>query len=93
METAKQSLKPGRYMKSDSVIRFISTYFSSQSSKLVDLPKHQGEFGTYFETSDLKSVFTETVFREMECDVTTHLILSENDLKEWNSTSNIKKSK
>ena len=73
----KQTLSPGQYMKTTSVLRFISKWFPSQILKIKDLKKHEGEYDVYFSTADLKSVMSEDIFTEMEMDCVTHIISTE----------------
>ena len=70
----KQTLLPGQYMKTTSVLRFISKWFPTQILKIQDLKKHLGEYDVYFSTADLKSVMGEDRFKEMECDCITYII-------------------
>lgn len=77
-----QTLNPGRYMKINSVNGFISKYQSSVLDTIKsECPSHTGEFDKYYSTQDLKNHLDLEFFRDMECSVTTHLILSESDLK------------
>ena len=78
----KSILKPGCYMKTTSVLRFLSIY-PIQYMEVNNLQKHIGEYDVYFSTSDLKSIMTEKVYKEMECEVITHMILSEEDKKSY----------
>jgi len=71
----KQTLLPGQYMKTTSVLQFISKWFPTQILKIQDLKKHLGEYDVYFSTADLKSVMGEDRFKEMECDCVTYMIL------------------
>jgi hypothetical protein len=73
----KQTLLPGQYMKTTSVLQFISKWFPTQILKIQDLKKHEGEFDVYFSTADLQSVISIDIFREMECDCVTHIISKE----------------
>jgi hypothetical protein len=73
MET--KTLKPGNYMKTTSVIKF----FSNAPTHLVYVEKcekHIGEYDVYFSTADLKNIMSENMFREMESECVTHMILS-----------------
>jgi hypothetical protein len=71
---SKKTLKPGNYMKTTSVIQFLSNAPSHQMN--VDkCEKHIGEIDVYFSTSDLKNVMSENMFRQMECECVTHMIL------------------
>lgn len=80
----QNKLKPGHYMKTTSVLRFVSKWFPSQILNVKVLEKHRGEYDVYFKTEDLKFTLSNDIFREMECDVTTHVILSDEDLAQWN---------
>jgi hypothetical protein len=71
----KQFLKPGSYMKISSVIRFLAKYNPIKEMEANKLTKHKGEFDVYFSTADLKSIMNIDLFREMECECITHLIL------------------
>lgn len=78
----KTSLQPGNYMKVNSVMNYF--YHVNLKSTLADIVKkactiHEGEFDIYYNTKDLKSVITPDLFREMECQVTTHMILTEEE--------------
>lgn len=73
----KQTLLPGQYMKTTSVLQFISKWFPTQILKIQDLKKHLGEYDVYFSTADLKSVMGEDIFKEMEYDCVTHIISTE----------------
>jgi len=69
-----KSLKPGCYMKTTSVLRFLSI-FPTECMNANKLSKHKGEYDVYFSTSDLKTIMSESLFKEIECECTTHLIL------------------
>jgi len=75
-------LKPGRYMKTTSVLQKLSK-FPIQQMNANKLTKHIGEYDVYFSTEDLKSIMTEDSFKWLECECTTHVILSESDLAIW----------
>jgi hypothetical protein len=79
------SLAPGRYMKVDKVNEFIQKYNSQSLPSILRLDTHQGEFDLYYSVKDLKGIVDNEFFRNMECDVVTHLILSEEDKLKWNS--------
>lgn len=70
------SLKPGNYMKVTPVLLFLAKY-PIQCMDANKLDKHIGEYGTYFETSDLKNILNSSTFRELETEVTTHVIWNE----------------
>jgi hypothetical protein len=82
MQSSK-SLKPGRYMKVDPVSYFLCNNFPSQFKALAQLEIHPGEYAIYYSTSDLKKIMSESLFKELECECTTHLILSESDLQAY----------
>jgi hypothetical protein len=71
---SKKTLKPGNYMKTTSVIQFLSNA-SSHQMNVDKCEKHIGEIDVYFSTSDLKNVMSENMFRQMECECVTHMIL------------------
>jgi hypothetical protein len=77
MENKK--LNPGNYMKVTPVRLFLAKYFPNIEMQANKLTKHEGEYDVYFNTSDLKSIMDLDLFKEMECQVTTHMILSESD--------------
>ena len=72
----KNMLAPGTYMKVTPVRLFLAKHFPIQEMNANKLAKHIGEYDTYFSTADLKTVMSESIFKELECDVTTHMILS-----------------
>ena len=75
---ANNKLAPGRYMRTDAVKAFFSKYRSSQVKDLESLPLYIGEYSTYYSTADIKPLVEADFFRDMEVNVTTHLILSDN---------------
>jgi hypothetical protein len=80
--TTTNQLKPGNYMRVNAVMNYFN--HSNIKSTLAGIiekvcPKHRGEFDIYYDTKDLKSVITPDLFREMECEVTTHMILTEEE--------------
>ena len=77
------SLKPGHYMKVTSVRVFLSKWFPNIEMEANKLTKHIGEYDVYFSTSDLKTIMSSDHFKELECECTTHVILSESDLAIW----------
>lgn len=79
----KSSLKPGRYMNVDSVSYFIFNNFNSQFKGLSQLEIHPGENAIYYSVKDLRNLFSDFTFTELECAVTTHVILSEEDLQAY----------
>ncbi len=68
-------LQPGNYMKTASVLNFLS-HFPIQRMKANQLPKHIGEYDVYFNTADLQTVMSADIFKEMECECVTHMILA-----------------
>jgi hypothetical protein len=69
-------LQPGNYMKTSSVLNFLS-HFPIECMKANQLPKHTGEYNVYFNTEDLKAIMHKDIFKEMECECITHMILAE----------------
>jgi len=78
-------LQPGNYMKVTSVRLFLAKHFPIQEMNANKLPKHDGELDVYFKTSDLKTVMDESIFKEMECEVITHMILSQKEKQSYNN--------
>jgi hypothetical protein len=77
-----KTLQPGNYMKANRVIETLNHRFcKSTLASIIEKVciKHEGEFGEYYNTRDLKSLIEPSLFRELECEVTTHMILSESD--------------
>jgi hypothetical protein len=68
------SLKPGCYMKTTSVLRFLAKFNPIQEMEANKLTKHIGEYDVYFSTSDLKSIMPQSLFHECECECITHII-------------------
>jgi hypothetical protein len=68
-----QTLKPGQYMKTLSVLRFLSKAPIHQMNAN-KCEKHIGEYDVYFSTSDLKKIMSEAMFQEMECNCITFII-------------------
>ena len=71
-------LKPGNYMKVNRVIEILNHKFcKSTLASIVEkiCPKHEGEYDIYYNTKDLKNVIESTLFRELECEVITHMII------------------
>ena len=71
-------LNPGNYMKINRVKETINIKFNRPT--LVEIIEkycevHQGEFDVYYNTNDLKSVMMSDFFKELECEVITHVIL------------------
>ena len=79
--TSTNQLKPGNYMKVSAVLNFIENHFKFTLQDVVQkvCPIHTGEFDVYYSTTDLKNVIISNIFREMECEVTTHMILTEEE--------------
>jgi hypothetical protein len=69
-------------MKTTSVLQKLSK-FPIQQMNANKLTKHIGEYDVYFSTEDLKTIMTEDAFKWLECECTTHVILSESDLAIW----------
>lgn len=67
-------LKPGNYMKVTSVRIFLGS-MPIHLMRANQLKTHKGECNVYFSTEDLKTIMSESVFREMECQCITHMIL------------------
>lgn len=70
-------LQSGNYMNAKHVIetlnhRFCRPTLASIAEKVCK--KHQGEHGIYFNTTDLKNIMMPDLFKELECEVTTHMI-------------------
>lgn len=77
-------LQPGNYMNVQSVNEFIDTYFSqTYGNTIKELPKHQGKTKEYYSTLDLKQIITPSIFKEMECEVITYMILSDEERKSY----------
>jgi len=70
------SLQSGNYMKVTPVRLFLAMH-PIECMNANKLEKHMGEYDVYFKTSDLKTIMSASIFRELECEVTTHMILSE----------------
>ena len=75
MNTTKK-LQSGNYMQVTSVRLFLAKHFPIQEMYANYLDKHIDEYDVYFNTSDLKTVMSESIFKELECEVTTHMFLS-----------------
>lgn len=91
--TTTNQLKPGNYMKVSAVLNFIENHFKFSLQTLyypgLDVvqkvcPIHKGEFDVYYSTTDLKNVIVPNIFREMECEVNTHMVLTEEELSKPN---------
>lgn len=84
--TKTNQLPSGNYMNAYHVIetlnhRFCRPTLASIAEKVCT--KHQGEYGTYFSTTDLKNIMMPDLFKELECEVTTHMILSEEEKQSY----------
>ena len=71
-------LAPGNYMKTTSVLRFLRI-FPIECMNANQLTKHIGERDVYFNTADLKTIMEVDLFKEMECECVTHMILTEKE--------------
>ena len=69
------SLQPGNYMKVTPVRLFLSKYHPLIEESANRLPKHIGEYDTYFNTADLQTIMGKNLFNELECECITHMIL------------------
>jgi hypothetical protein len=74
METTKQTLKHGNYMK----VKYVNAYFAIAPTHLKyvkELPQHKGRHDIYYSTEDLKSIMSPGMFNELEHICTTFLIV------------------
>ena len=71
----KQTLKPGQYMKVTSVRLSLSNQFPNIEMEANKLTKYESEYDVYFSTSDIKSIMPSDLFKDLECKVTTYMIL------------------
>jgi len=78
------TLLPGRYMKISKVNEYLQKYNSQALPFILRLDIHEGEHDVYYSTIDLKKILKEDFFRDMECSVVTHLILSESEKAIYN---------
>ena len=76
------SLQSGNYMKVTPVRLFLAMH-PIECMNANKLEKHMGEYDVYFKTSDLKTIMSSSIFRELECEVTTHMILSESEKQSY----------
>jgi hypothetical protein len=80
-------LAPGNYMKSNALLHALyQIYRKPDLAETVEknCPIHIGEFGQYFSTVDLKSIMDPAFFKNLECEIVTHMILSEEEkMKTW----------
>ncbi len=76
--STSNSLQPGNYMKVTPVRLFLSKYHPLIEMKANRLPKHTGEYDVYFSTTDLKTIMDQSLFRDLECECITHMILTSN---------------
>jgi hypothetical protein len=79
----KSQLLPGNYMKVNSVMNFFchDGNIKAALARIIKevCPIHEGEFDIYYNTKDLKSIIVPDLFRELECQVITHMILNEEE--------------
>lgn len=74
----KSILQPGNYMKCESVMDYfyhINVKTTLASIILKVCPIHGSEGYIFYNTKDLKSVMMPGLFQELECQVTTHMII------------------
>jgi len=76
------SLQSGNYMKVTPVRLFLAMH-PIECMNANKLEKHMGEYDVYFKTSDLKTIMSDSIFRELECEVTTHMIISESEKQSY----------
>jgi len=76
------SLQSGNYMKVTPVRLFLAMH-PIECMNANKLEKHIGEYDVYFKTSDLKTIMSDSIFRELECEVTTHMIISESEKQSY----------
>jgi len=69
------SLQPGNYMKVTSVRLFLSKYHPLIEMEANRLPKHIGEYDVYFSTTNLQTIMDKNLFKDLECECITHMIL------------------
>jgi hypothetical protein len=73
-------LKSGNYMRVSKVIETLNHKFCRPTvSSIIEkiCTKHEGEYDIYYNTKDLRNVIESSLFRELECEVTTHIIENE----------------
>ena len=75
MQNSKNQLQPGNYMKVTPVLLFLAKH-PIICMEANELTKHTGEYNVYFDTKDLKPLMPEYLFKELECETVTHMILS-----------------
>lgn len=79
MKTVKK-LPTGSYMKAKAVQSYFqSVNLKSTLASIINstCPVHEGEYDVYYDIQDLKMVIVDGLFRELECNVITHIIMSE----------------
>ena len=76
MENEKK-LQPGNYMKVSKVNEFIENHFKFTLNDIVKsvCKTYESEHGIYYNTKDLQNVITPFIFKEMECNCVTYMIL------------------
>ena len=84
--TNTNQLQSGNYMKVTPVRSFLAKY-PIQCMSADKLTTYMGEHDVYFNTSDLKPLMSESIFKELECEVVTHMILSKDEKKSYISNT------
>jgi hypothetical protein len=82
MKTVK-NLPAGSYMKANAVQSYFqSVNLKSTLASIINItcPVYEGEYDVYYDTQDLKNVINPGLFRELECEVITHIIMSEDSV-------------
>lgn len=72
------TLKPGNYMNVHHVIETLNHRFSRPTLASIAekvCTKHQGKHSIYFNTMDLKNIMMPDLFKELECNVITHMVI------------------
>jgi hypothetical protein len=70
-------LKPGRYWKSESVKYVLNKHFPHRKlvQKInIQCELHQGQYSTYYNINDIKSIIGENIFELIEHEFITHII-------------------
>jgi hypothetical protein len=70
-------LKPGRYWKSERTDYVLNKHFPHRKfvqTIHIQCESHQGNYGVYYNTEDIKSIIGENIFELIECELITHLI-------------------
>ena len=73
-------LTPGNYMKVSKVLETLNHKWCKPTLATVAekvLTKHSGEHDVYFSTEELKSIMIPDLFKELECEVVTHMIIAD----------------